>query len=144
MKNLARLSSDFDLSKGWLFIRNIPLPTVEYEDFSIRSVRGAGGEAGHGYARAVITWTNVTSSAATWIREKVEAVSIPNRMYATVPLTNASGPGANWADIAGFPHPPVITYVGEPSGKGDEAYIVELTLNNVVIVNSPSEVMERS
>lgn len=142
MNNLVRLAtSEANLTKGWLFTRYIPMPEIEYQDHSVRHTRGPGGQAKHGYANVTLTWENLHSAGAAWIRDTVEAVTFPSEFYATIPLNDASTPGKNWADIAGRAHPPIITYVGRPDGLGDEAYIVELVINNVRVVNSPSNVI---
>jgi len=132
--------SEAGLAQGWYYALGLPEPTLmTLTDHSATSVQAQGGQARHGYRRAVILWSEMLQGEAAILRRLILATEatygIGNGvLWATVPRTTADSPGQDWVDVYGIAMMPEFG----PMEGGAKYQNVQLELNNITIDNDPS------
>ena len=134
--NTRIATSEAGLATGALFARKIPKPQTFYRDHSSRSSQGEGGEARHGYLNVSLLWDTLTASQASALKAVITAAQGQSSglMYLTIRRTDATNGDTDWIDVSGRPLMPEF----QSSNDGRIFRNVELTINNLTILNDPS------
>lgn len=142
MKNLFRLSvTEAGLDQGFLYSMGVPAPSNDYRSYSTKNGKSTGGEARAGYKNDTWQWTNLTPTQAYNITVIIEAaITAGGTVCATLPRHNGENSGIDWIDVSAQAAYPEITQIqGVMNGYMLQA--VTLRLNNITIINDPSDVV---
>lgn len=145
MKNLYRLATtENGLELGFLYGMGVPAPSNDYKSYSTKTGKSTGGEARAGYKNDTWQWGGVnglTPTQAYNITAIIEAaISAGGIVYATLPRANGENSGIDWIDVsAQAAYPEVQKTQGVLNGYFLQSVI--LRLNNITIINDPSDVV---
>lgn len=146
MRNLWRIATtEAGLATGYFVARRLPMPDLaNYTDHQDRPGRSDGGMARHGYKSVNLTWQNLSPKDAVKIRALVqEAIdSATGRLYLTIDRNDGTNVAPDFIDVYGYPHMPTFSSstVLASARNGRRIFnSVSLLVNNLTIVNDPSE-----
>lgn len=142
MKNLYRLATtENGLDIGFLYGMGIPAPSNDYKAYSAKVGKSTGGEARQGYKNDTWQWMGITPNQAHQITAVIEAaIAAGGTVYATLPRANGEKTGINWIDVsAQAAYPEIVKTQGVLNGFLLQS--VTLRLNNITIINDPSDVV---
>lgn len=136
-----RISTTSDLSKGNFFLHGIAMPTTtQYKGFSETLPQADGGQVQHGYKNIILTWVSVDARTVYKIKQFVDSVLAgTKRLYMTIPMNDGTKVARTFIDVYGRPYPTDVSETAYPN-MGIAFDNLTLTLNNVTIVNNPSNI----
>jgi hypothetical protein len=131
------------LTKGSFYHYKLPVPsTAPYVDHSAAVMKSDGSQALHGFEQVTLLFDILSGPQAAMIRQFIDAArSGAGILFMTIDKGDGSAPGPAWIDISGTPHRqarlsqngPIVGSTGQPHYTN-----VQLFLNNVTVVNDPS------
>lgn len=136
--------SEAALAKGSnFFILELPEPDLAYvTNHSVVWPQAQGGQARQGYVIATLFWNELTAAGAYAIQSRITAAEVVTEpgngvLWLTMQRNDASNIAPGWIDVSGVALMP--EFAPEQSAQGLKYPNVTLTLNNVTIVNEPSD-----
>lgn len=129
------------LARGLLWNKEIPIPSIApYRDHTVIVGKSDGSNQEYGFRNITFSWDRLTALQGFYIRKIVNAARIGTGiLYLTIDRDDATRPGYDWIDVSGRPGRLVLTKSGPRQRSGIDTFDnVTLTVNNLTIVNSPS------
>lgn len=119
----------------------IPRPVEPtYQDYTNLVPAGLGGNRATGYKQVTLTWSTLTGKALNQLKTPVDLVrATDDQIYLTIQRGDGTTYGDDWIDVRGTPHEITYQKVGGDA-IGFAFRNVVLFVNNLTIVNDPSEV----
>jgi hypothetical protein len=116
-----------------------PLEPV-YMDYTNLVPQGLGSNRTSGYKHVTLQWSTLTGKALNQLKTPVDLVrTTGDEIYLTIQRADGTTYADDWIDVRGLPHE--ITYQKVGGDAIGAAYRnVVLFVNNLYIVNDPSEV----
>jgi len=139
-ERLFRISSNSTLTNKHFFTWELP-PVADclYRDFSERVPQALGAETRQGYKNVTLFWEQMTYLQGFTLRTILEEVTAGNELYLTIPRANGEGGYYDFIDVSGYYTMPDWDF--PPRARGLIYQGVELKVNNLTIVNDPSDVL---
>ena len=130
------------LAKGSFYHYDLPEPsTAPFSDHSASVIKSDGSQGLHGFPQVTLLFDILSGPQAAILRQFIDAGRSAGVLFLTVDRGDGSDPGPAWIDISGVPHRQSrLTQNGPLVGsRGKSHYTnVQLFLNNVTVVNDPS------
>lgn len=133
-----RISTNSTLAHKNFFLLGLPIPqTPAFETYSTLVPQSQGGQTRQGYINVKILWSELTKYQAWKLNQLVETVlAAGTPLYMTVEYNDGTYLEGWFVDVSGTPYPLVLTPV--QNSQGIIYQNVEMTLNNVTVVNNPA------